>query len=51
MKPIILPPAIIKIVGQTELFNLGMVTGLREGKLRKPIEFCSKLASCHILLV
>ena len=28
----ILPQAMGKIVGQTDLFNLGMVTGLGEGK-------------------
>ena len=33
MNPTVLPPATAKIVGQTELFSLGMVTGLGEGKL------------------
>ena len=30
MNPAILPPAMDKIVGQIELFSLGMATGLRE---------------------
>ena len=33
MNPFILPPAMDKIVGQTELYNQGMVTSLGEGKL------------------
>ena len=33
MNPIILPPAMSKIVGETVLFNLGMATGLEEEKL------------------
>ena len=33
MNPIILPPAIDKIVGQTMFFSLGDATSLREGKL------------------
>ena len=33
MNSIILYSAMDKIVGQTELFSLGMVTGLEEGKL------------------
>ena len=33
MKPIILPPAMYKIVGQTALFSLGIVTDLGGGKL------------------
>ena len=33
MNPIIPPSALDKIVGQTELFNLGMATGLGEEKL------------------
>ena len=33
MNLIIPPPAIGKIVGQTGIFNLGMATGLEEGKL------------------
>ena len=32
MNPIILPPAMGKIVGQTMLFNLGVATSLGEGK-------------------
>ena len=33
MNPIILPPAMGKIVGQTGFFSLGEVTCLGEGKL------------------
>ena len=33
MNRTILPSALAKIVGQTELFNLGMTTGLSEGNL------------------
>ena len=33
MNPIILSLAMCKIVGQTELFSLGMATGLGERKL------------------
>ena len=33
MNPIILPPAMDKIVGQTEFFSLGKATNLGEGKL------------------
>ena len=33
MNPIILPPAMGKIVGQTGLFSLGEATSLGEGKL------------------
>ena len=33
MNPIILPPAMGKIVGQTEFFSLGEATSLGEGKL------------------
>ena len=33
MNPIILPPAMGKIVGQTEFFSLGKTTSLGEGKL------------------
>ena len=33
MNPIILPPAMGKIVGQTKFFSLGEATGLGEGKL------------------
>ena len=33
MNPIILPPAMDKIAGQTRLFSLGEATCLREGKL------------------
>ena len=33
MNPIILPPAMGKIVAQTEFFSLGEVTSLGEGKL------------------
>ena len=33
MNPIILPPAMGKIVGQTKFFSLGEATSLREGKL------------------
>ena len=33
INPTILPPAMHKIVGQTELFKLGMATGLGVGKL------------------
>ena len=33
MKPIILPPAMDKIVGQTEFFSFGEATSLGEGKL------------------
>ena len=33
MNPIILPPAIGKIVGQTWFFSLGQATSLEEGKL------------------
>ena len=32
MNPTTLPPAIRKIVEQTVVFNLGMATGLGEGK-------------------
>ena len=32
MNPTILPPANGKIVGQTGVFELGMATGLGEGK-------------------
>ena len=33
MNPIILPPAMDKIVGQTRFFSLGEATSLGEGKL------------------
>ena len=33
MNTTVLPIAMGKIVGQTDLFNLGMVTGLGEGKI------------------
>ena len=33
MNPIILPPAMGKIVGQTGFFNLGEATSFGEGKL------------------
>ena len=33
MNPIILPPVMGKIVGQTRFFNLGEATSLGEGKL------------------
>ena len=33
MNPIILPPAMGKIVGQTEFFSLGEATSLGEGKI------------------
>ena len=33
MNPIILPPAMGKIVGQTRFFSLGETTSLGEGKL------------------
>ena len=33
MNPIILPPAMGRIVGQTRLFSLGEATSLGEGKL------------------
>ena len=33
MNPIILPPAIGRIVGQTRFFSLGKATSLGEGKL------------------
>ena len=33
MNPIILPPAMGKIIGQTRFFSLGEATSLREGKL------------------
>ena len=33
MNPIILPPAIGKIVGLTRFFSLGETTNLREGKI------------------
>ena len=33
MIPTILPPTMGKIVGQTRLYNVGMATGLGEGKL------------------
>ena len=33
MDPIILPPAMGNIVGQTRFFSLGEATSLREGKL------------------
>ena len=33
MNPIILPPAMDKIVGQTDFFSLGEATSLGEGKL------------------
>ena len=33
MNPIILPPAMGKIVGQTRFFNRGEATSLGEGKL------------------
>ena len=33
MNPILFPPAMGKIVGETELFGLGMATRLGEGKL------------------
>ena len=36
MNTSILPQAMGKIVGQTELFNLGMATGLRAGEPVKP---------------
>ena len=34
MNPVILPQAMGKMVGQTEVFNLGMATDLGKGKLR-----------------
>ena len=34
ISPIIIPPAMGKIVGQTVFCNLGMTTGLEEGKFR-----------------
>ena len=40
MNPIIQPPAIGKIVGQTKLFNLCMGKGLGKVKLKlKPVKF------------
>ena len=51
MNPIILPPAMGKIVGQTGFFSLGEATSLGEGKLW--IQTCEtplkKLTLCHIL--
>ena len=51
MNPIILPPAMGKIVGQTRFFSLGEATSLGEGKLW--IQTCltplKKLTLCHIL--
>ena len=39
MNPIILPPAMSKIVGQTGLFSLSMATSLREGNSEiKPVK-------------
>ena len=39
INPIILPPAMDKIVGQTRFFSLGEATSLGEGKLL--IQTCS----------
>ena len=51
MNPIILPPAMGKIVGQTRFFSLGEATSLGEGKLW--IQTCltplKKLTLCYIL--
>ena len=51
MNPIILSPAMGKIVGQTRFFDLGEETSLEEGKLW--IQTCytplKKLTLCHIL--
>ena len=38
MNPTILPPAIGKLAGQTNLFNLGMATGLGEGKFKPVVD-------------
>ena len=37
MNPIILPPAMGKIVGQTRFFSLGEATSLGEGKLNSSL--------------
>ena len=42
MNPIILPPAMGKIVGQTKFFILGEATSLGEGKF-KPVKLCLKI--------
>ena len=44
MNPIILPPAMGKIVGQTGFFSLGEATSLGEGKLGiKPVKHRLKI--------
>ena len=44
MNPTSLPPFYGYIVGQTGLFNIGMTTGLREGKLERD-------RLCHVVCV
>ena len=49
MNPIILPPAMGKIVGQTGFFSLGEATSLGEGKLWiQPVKLCLKNWPCVI---
>ena len=44
MNPIILPPAMGKIVGQTEFFSLGEVTSVGEGNSEsKPVKLRLKI--------
>ena len=45
MNSTIFPPAMGKIVGQTELFSLDMATGLEEGKTlnSKPVKLYLKI--------
>ena len=50
MNPIILPPAMRKIVGETRFFSLGVATSLGEEKSEfKPVKLRLKLTLCHIL--
>ena len=44
MNPIILPPAMGKIVGQTRFFSLGVATSLeKENSELKPAKLCLKI--------
>ena len=43
MNPIILPPAIGKIVGQTRFFSLGEAASLEGNSEFKPVKLCLKI--------
>ena len=43
MNPIIVPPAMGKIVGQTRFFSLGEATSLGEGRQFKPVKLSLKI--------